>query len=490
MIKRLLQLLFLSMLLSLVIGSVVSAQDSSQARVIVYELNVRDSYTDNGQVIGLYTQGMIVSLLGRENEPGNGGMWMYVSPVDGGVDGWVLSAYLEFSEDFLLSSVPIIQPNGMVSQPEAQVQYVEPESIVETPVDGLIGTTRDYINLRSGPGTGFDVLLIVPGGQTVVFTGRNQSGTWLQALVDGGTQGWLSYTFVSVDGNINSLPVINASPATATTNNNGASQTVVQGDYFNPMPGVVPNVTANAHQIFLRGQQLGNNAGMFSKVGDSITASNQFLDPVGIGGLRLYEYSYLQPVVTYFSQTSARDHFSFANTSLAARGGWSSGDVLNPSNASAGICSPGESPLVCEYRVIRPSVALIMMGTNDVPWVDSRVYQANMEQIIQITLDMGIIPVISTIPDLPNGPWAGRVLEFNDIIRNLAVRFDIPLWDYWLSMQSLPNLGISSDNIHPSWDATSGGPAVFTPDYLRYGYNMRNLTALMVLDAVWRNAMY
>lgn len=490
MIKQSLQLLLVGMLLCLGIGGVVSAQDSAQARVIVYELNVRDSYHTEGEVVGVYTQGMMVSLLGREDEAGNGGMWMYVAPVDGGVEGWVLSAYLEFSPDFLLSAVPIIQGDGAIPEAEVVVPEVESEApVVDAPVDGLVGTTRDFINLRSGPGTGFDVLTIVPASQTVVFTGRNQSGTWLQALVDGGMQGWLSYTFVTVDGDINALPVISAS-STTPAENVGTSPAVVQGNYFNPMPSVIPNITANARQIFLRGQQLGNNPDVFSKVGDSITASNQFLDPVGIGGLQLFDYAYLQPMVTYFSQTTARDHFSFANTSLAARGGWTSGDVLNPANASAGICQSGESPLVCEYRVVRPSVALIMMGTNDVPWVDSRIYQSNMEQIIQITLDMGIIPVISTIPDLPNGAWTGRVFEFNEIIRNLAVRYDIPLWDYWLSMQNLPNFGISADNIHPSWDATSGGPAVFTADYLRYGYNMRNLTALMVLDAVWRNAMY
>ena len=473
-------------LLFIAFGISTVAQDDVRARVAVYELNIRDDYNDNGQVIGVYTQGMILNVLGREDEPGNGGIWMYVAPVGGGMDGWVLSAYLEFDEGFILSSVPIMTAQSAVV-PEVSVEETAPETEVEaelTNVDGLIGSTRDVVNLRSGPGTGFDVISILQVSETVVFIGRNQSGTWLQAITTGGLQGWLSYTFVNVDGNVSALPVMGEVAATT------SSQPVVQGNYTNPMQDVVPNITANVRQIFLRGQELGNNPDVFSKVGDSITASNQFLDPVGTGGLQLHEYTYLQGVVDYFSQTGARDHFSFANTSLAARGGWSSGDVLNPSNAPAGICLQGESPLVCEYRVNRPSVALIMFGTNDIPWVDSNVYRANMERIVQITLDRGIIPVLSTVPDLPNTAWAGRVFEFNDIIRSIAFAYNIPLWDYWLSMQSLPNYGIASDNVHPTWNQAYGGTAIFSADALQYGYNMRNLTALMVLDAIWRNALY
>jgi hypothetical protein len=61
--------------------------------------------------------------------------------------------------------------------------------------------------------------------------------------------------------------------------------------------------------------------------------------------------------------------------------------------------------------------------------------------------------------------------------------------DYWLALR-LPNKGLSYDNLHPSFDAAPGTSAIFTADYLLYGFNMRNLTALLVLDAVWQGAMY
>lgn len=355
------------------------------------------------------------------------------------------------------------------------------------------GNTIALVNLRSGPGTGFEVVGILESQTSVVFTGRNASSTWLRTEADG-LVGWLSYTFVNVEGNVMHLPIVN-NTASATQD----QQAVPEARQDQPEVGappasapldVVPQISGAARDIYLRGMALGNRADVFSKVGDSITASDLFLDPIGNGGLVLAEYAYLQPVVDYFSQTPAGDHFSFANTSVAARSGWTTFDVLDPNDAPRDLCSVGESPLVCEYRLTRPAVALIMFGTNDIGWVESVDYEANLRQIVQISVDMGVIPVLSTIPD-QLGTWGGaRVGEFNDIIRRVAADYDVPLWDYWLAVQPLPDQGLGGDGVHPSYDPRVGETAVFTPAGLRYGYNVRNLTALMVLDAVWRDALY
>jgi hypothetical protein len=42
------------------------------------------------------------------------------------------------------------------------------------------------------------------------------------------------------------------------------------------------------------------------------------------------------------------------------------------------------------------------------------------------------------------------------------------------------------DGVHPSWAPNA---ADFTPENLQYGSTVRNLTALMVLDALWRQVM-
>lgn len=243
----------------------------------------------------------------------------------------------------------------------------------------------------------------------------------------------------------------------------------------------------NTRRLFQLAQAMGNRTDVFSKVGDSITASPAFLTPFGTGQYNLRELAYLQPVIDYYRTTPARDQDSFQSPSLAAQVGWSSLKLLSPGNGQAGICAPDESPLECEYRVVRPAVALIMIGTNDVPTVPAAAYAAQLRRIVQITLENGVVPILSTLPPMPQGQRDYTVLEFNAIIKELAREYDLPLVDYHAALEALPNRGMSDDGIHPSQLPGSFTlSADFTPQSLTYGMTVRNLTALQALDAVWR----
>jgi hypothetical protein len=80
------------------------------------------------------------------------------------------------------------------------------------------------------------------------------------------------------------------------------------------------------------------------------------------------------------------------------------------------------------------------------------------------------------------GAYEPLVPYYNQIITDVALRLDVPLWNYWQSMQYLPNKGIGGDGVHPS--VYPGGSGNFTDTGLLFGYNMRNLTALAVLDRI------
>jgi hypothetical protein len=252
---------------------------------------------------------------------------------------------------------------------------------------------------------------------------------------------------------------------------------------------LISNINQNSKDIFLKGKSLGNRPNVFSRVGDSITASPFFLTPIGQGQANLGQYvATLSPVINYFSQANARAGNSFANPPLSAGNGWGADRILEPGYAYTDICG-NESPLVCEYKRVKPALALIMIGTNDSGGVDPAVYTANLRKIVQISIDMGVIPVISTIPPKRVDAWNNnRVDQWNTIIRNVAAEFSVPLWDYWYVLQNAPNFGISSDGIHPSAPA-NGATGSFTPENAGFGYNVRNLTALQVLDAVWRQVL-
>lgn len=251
-----------------------------------------------------------------------------------------------------------------------------------------------------------------------------------------------------------------------------------------PYYAAVNGLNGNTRSIFLYGQTLGNHADIFSKIGDSITADDDFLYPIGDGNYHLRDYGELAPVVAYYSQSAAREgRNSFSNFSLAAHSGWTTGYILNQSYANKAVCGEMESPLACEYRMVRPSIALIMLGTNDVYLhVPMAEYEANLRTILQLTLDAGIIPVLSTLPPMMIDWTVEPIQQANALLKALAEEYNIPLWDYNALLLPLPNYGLSSDGIHP--DNLPGGAADFTPENLQYGMTVRNLSALYILQAV------
>ena len=360
--------------------------------------------------------------------------------------------------------------------------------------EGSPAVTSGDVNLRTGPGTSYSIIQYVPYGSSITLYGRNEERSWLYVDYNG-LRGWMYFYYVSTEGRIQELPVVSADgvtvsePVSSTTGSTTSAQTESSTTSTPTSAGVVSRITATSRAIFQRGQTMGNRADVFAKVGDSITASPLFLTPIGYGAYSLGAYGNLQDVIHFFSQTGARDNYSFANTSIAARGGFTTTFLLDPQFSPAGICQPGETPLVCEYRNIRPSVALIMIGTNDLNTMDGGTYEYNLRRIMDITIDMGIIPVLSTIPDRPNSSYGQKALAFNNIIRSVSASYDTPLWDYWSALQGLHNQGLSEDNVHPSYNPVFGSTVYFDEESLRYGYNVRNLTALQVLDALWRNVL-
>jgi hypothetical protein len=240
---------------------------------------------------------------------------------------------------------------------------------------------------------------------------------------------------------------------------------------------------ATAWQTFVDGQALGNRRDVFSRIGDSMTVADVMYRPFGMGVFELGSFAYLRPTIDFFTRTIARDHNSFANTSLAANNGWTTTTVLSASAANPQNCLPGEAPLVCEYRVVRPAVALIMFGTNDATLLTPEEYAGNLRTILDLTTAAGVIPVLSTIP--PRRGYEPQTAFFNELIVQAAAERGVSLWDYGSVMRTLENDGLSADGVHPSQHPGGFGYAAnFTGDSLKYGYVMRNLTALQVLHTL------
>ncbi len=234
---------------------------------------------------------------------------------------------------------------------------------------------------------------------------------------------------------------------------------------------VIPEGSLTARAIYQRGLDLGNRPGAFSKVGDCGSTPAWFLGDFdrGLQYYQLGEYENLSTVIEAFSG-------SFGRTTLAGKAGFNASSVFAPLWADREQCQTDEGPLACELRVHQPSFAFIMLGSNDVYHLDE--FEPQMRKIIEYTISQGIIPILATKADNIE-----KDHQINATLARLAVEYDIPLWNYWRAVQSLPNQGLQEDGVHLTW-----APNRFNdPQAMKSAWTVRNLTALQTLDAIWRS---
>jgi len=233
---------------------------------------------------------------------------------------------------------------------------------------------------------------------------------------------------------------------------------------------IVPTLSEQARQIFLQGQALGRDPHTFSKAGDCQNITTYFLANFEDPSLyRLGEYADLQGTIDWYRG-------SFGRESLAVRGGLNVAAVLSPLRADPTACEKGESPLVCELRLNNPSIVLISM---EEAWTgEADKYGKYLRQVIDATLALGILPVLSTKADTLEGDHS-----INEIIAQLAWEYDLPLWNFWAAVQPLKYQGLTADGFHLS----HGSNFFFDVSLGRQtGWTQRNLTALQTLDSLRR----
>lgn len=406
--------------------------------------------------------------------------------VEAGDTLWDIAEKFGISLEVLLAANPklnaaaLLYPGDEIVIPSPDVIFTA-EATPSWPATGQVRLAYGGLPLRELPSEGAAVLFHLSALTPVTLVGRSSNYAWLQISTQYGDRGWVPVESIEAFIDLDQVPVLTSVVVTPVPTSQGAESTAAAPQQYPYLSGL----NESLFSVFELGQSLGNRPDVFSKVGDSITVSGVFLVPIGTDRYNLDEYSYLQPVIDYYSETYALTNNSFANFTLAAKEGWGARTVLSDGLGDDRYCSEYESPLECEYRLVKPSLALIMLGTNDVPGISLEGYEDSMRRIIQYSLDQGIIPIISTIPPLHRDTISWRVAEFNDLIKSLADEYQIPLWDFWTAIVNLPNQGMWYDGVHPS-PAPAGHNADFQPDYLIYGYTVRNLTALQALDAVWR----
>ncbi|MHC4543632.1 MAG: GDSL-type esterase/lipase family protein [Planctomycetota bacterium] len=145
---------------------------------------------------------------------------------------------------------------------------------------------------------------------------------------------------------------------------------------------------------------------------------------------------------------------------------------------------------------LKPEVALIMFGTNDLTSVGLEEYEKKTREVVQKCLDNGTVVILSTIP--PRHGLTEKAVLYADAVRNIARQMRVPLIDYHSEIlkrrpadwdgaldkfaqykgYDVPTL-LARDGVHPS------NPKDCCDDYSEEGlkccgYSLRNYLVLTI----------
>lgn len=275
------------------------------------------------------------------------------------------------------------------------------------------------------------------------------------------------------------------------------------------VPRIDGGVRAKLIGTLHRGARLGKRLDVFAKVGDSLTESATFAQPLGCGRWTAGRHRGLRETVRRYAgrDLPGRSAYcgpvnSFSRNSAAALSGQTSYWPLQPGDSRDAACRQTETPLACEIRLTRPAYALILLGSNDVALAAALGgdaapgFLANMDRIIAITRARGVAPILATVPPRTDGATVEPAVEsLNAALYRLARQRRLPVLNLWRALVPLPNHGLAPDGIHlsvfggprcagpcdPNTCAPVCEPANFTPAGLRYGSDLRNLVTLRFL---------
>jgi acyl-CoA thioesterase-1 len=206
-------------------------------------------------------------------------------------------------------------------------------------------------------------------------------------------------------------------------------------------------------------------SGSVSQIGDSITFSKAFLAGIAWGETKGAEWEVLKRLnVKDFNERKGVTHGNYS--------GWTAADGL--------------AKLPAVLATEKPAIAVIMYGTNDVrKQVAVQDYEKQLTKMVELCLQAGCIPIISTIP--PQLNHQDKVQAINTAIKRIAAQHHVPLIDFYDEIiQRQPDSAwngtlLGTGDVHP----TGGKAFDFSADNLLVcGYALRNYLTCRALKQV------
>jgi len=223
---------------------------------------------------------------------------------------------------------------------------------------------------------------------------------------------------------------------------------------------VIPELSERALEILADGIARGNRPNAFSTIGDCQSMPPVFMgfyDEPGAYQL-LEEDRYLEQSIRHFSG-------SFSRQSISVDNGFSVASVMSPMWTNLELCNSSETPLECEFRLQNPTVVFVNLGTNWHTGDDVR-YEDYLREIVDFSIAHGVLPILSTKADNVEGDH-----DINEGIAMIAAEYDLPLWNFWRTVQILPGKGLDTER--------GGG-------YLSVGgWNVHSYSGLRMLHVIY-----
>ena len=233
---------------------------------------------------------------------------------------------------------------------------------------------------------------------------------------------------------------------------------VLSPDDWQQWPVMPVSVSDALRKIYQQGIDQGNNPHAFSVLGDCQSQPEVFM------GIYDTDPAFVKRLTPALQRTVAQFTGSFTRYQPTVKDGTTEGALLwaQWNDNKEHKCEPNETPIDCELRVTRPSIVFIHIGTH---WeARNRGY---LSTLIDKILEAKAVPVLVTKAD--NRELDARV---NHNLASLADEYNLPLWNFWASVQHLPENGMKH-----------GSDMYLSQE----GLEIHRQGALEVLDFVWRS---
>ena len=149
------------------------------------QINVRSEPSTASDVLGILPANTKVQIVGKD--PGEN-WWQILYPKGKDGKGWVAAQYVSTAGE---PDVPVIGGAG------------------SNPNNGNTAIIQQQLNIRSGPGAGFNSIGMLNPQDVVNLIGKDSNGAWLQIEFASGPagKGWINAAFAQAQG-VENLPIV------------------------------------------------------------------------------------------------------------------------------------------------------------------------------------------------------------------------------------------------------------------------------------------